>query len=61
MPPLQALLRGVFAGNVFDLGAASTAEKFNEGRGSGAMFHSARASLAARPWAVDHCEEVSRR
>lgn len=61
-PPGEArfgeLLRGVFAGNVFDLGASATAGQFESSRDSGAMFQQARAGLAPRPWAVDDADDA---
>jgi len=60
-----ALLRGCLAGNIFDLGAATTAEmaaaEAAEGKGgdaSVALFHKARAGLLPRPWAAG-CDDVN--
>ena len=49
-PRLRALIEGVFAGNIFDLGAAHTSALFASG---GLDFHDTRAKLQPRPWAVD--------
>lgn len=45
---LEAALRGVFAGNIFDLGAAASAERYKSGEGAG--FHCALDQLLPRPW-----------
>lgn len=47
---LDALVRGIFAGNVFDLGSHATASLFAKG---GAAFHDVRERLQPRPWRVD--------
>ncbi len=47
---LDALVEGIFAGNVFDLGSHVTARLFDEG---GTAFHDVRARLRPRPWLVD--------
>ncbi|EIE21322.1 hypothetical protein COCSUDRAFT_53962 [Coccomyxa subellipsoidea C-169] len=52
---LETVLRGVFAGNIFDLGAASSADLFSA---NGAAFDSTRANLLARPWAVDDLDTI---
>ncbi|GIL51083.1 hypothetical protein Vafri_7187 [Volvox africanus] len=52
---LELALRGVFAGNIFDLGAAASAELHAAGGGA---FASTRAQLLPRPWAVDNLDEV---
>mgnify|MGYP002624183258 CR=1 FL=1 len=44
------LIEGVFAGNIFDLGATQTAELF---RKDSVDFHATRARLAPRPWLID--------
>ncbi|MCX5661355.1 MAG: ARMT1-like domain-containing protein [Planctomycetota bacterium] len=44
------LIEGVFAGNIFDLGATSTAAMFKDGS---VDFHAVRAKLAPRPWLID--------
>lgn len=44
------LIEGVFAGNIFDLGATQTAELF---RKESVDFHATRSRLAPRPWLID--------
>jgi len=46
----EALIRGVLAGNIFDLGATETAERFS---GGSVDFQQVRAELAPRPWRFD--------
>eukprot|EP00892_Ulva_mutabilis_P004953 jgi/Ulvmu1/282/UM001_0286.1 len=58
---LHAAIRGVFAGNVFDLGAPKLVEKYEAGVSAGEMFRDARRDLLARPWAVDKLDAVSER
>jgi type II pantothenate kinase len=48
---LDALTRGVFAGNIFDLGATKTVELYKGG--SKVDFHSVLAKLKPRPWLID--------
>ena len=48
---LATLIQGVFAGNIFDLGAVETADLFTNG--ASVDFHGVRAKLAPRPWLVD--------
>lgn len=48
---LNAALRGVFAGNIFDLGAAASAHRYESGQGAG--FHCALEQLLPRPWVRD--------
>ena len=50
---IEALVRGVFAGNVFDLGAAASAARHADGDGG---FEATRAGLKRRPWCVDHLD-----
>lgn len=44
------LIEGIFAGNIFDLGAPRTLELFRSGR---VDFHRTRRELRARPWLFD--------
>jgi len=44
---LLKLVQGAFAGNIFDLGAATSAELYADGGGT---FHSTRETLKPRPW-----------
>lgn len=46
----RRLIEGVFAGNIFDLGATSTAAMFKDGS---VDFHAVRSKLAPRPWLID--------
>jgi type II pantothenate kinase len=55
---VESLVRGIFAGNVFDLGAKATAAKF---LGGSPDFSHTLATLPPRPWAVDHFDAFSRR
>jgi type II pantothenate kinase len=56
---LRLLVEGVFAGNLFDLGASATAERFAE---ASPDFLKIRASLdGRRPWLVDHFDAFARR
>jgi type II pantothenate kinase len=57
---LELAVRGVLAGNVFDLGAAASAELFASGRGGGAdAFCATRDErLLPRPWAVDDLDAL---
>ena len=57
----QAAVQGVFAGNVFDLGAPRMVALAEEGVSSGEMFKHARATLVARPWAVDKLDDLLKR
>jgi hypothetical protein len=49
---LELALRGVFAGNVFDMGCAETAQRANEAGTGGAAgaFSATRGGLLPRPW-----------
>lgn len=55
---LQALIEGVFAGNIFDLGAAKTTEMYENGE---LDFRSARSKLPDRPWLVDDLDLLNER
>ncbi len=56
---LQLLVEGVFAGNIFDLGASATAGQFAD---TSPDFLKVRASLAdRRPWLVDHFDAFAPR
>ena len=46
----EAVLEGVFAGNIFDLGATKTAERYKAGP---VDFHETLDELKPRPWLVD--------
>ena len=47
----QQVMRGTFAGNIYDLGATKTVELFKDGKP--VDFHDVRNKLAPRPWLVD--------
>ncbi len=55
---VEMLLRGVLAGNKFDLGAKDTAEQHANG---GIDFFTTLNELSPRPWFVDDCEEIGKR
>ncbi len=46
----ERILRGVFAGNIFDLGATKTNDMFAAG---GVDFHATLGKLRPRPWRID--------
>lgn len=46
----EALIQGVFAGNIYDLGATETVSMFTDQR---VDFHAVRAKLKPRPWRFD--------
>uniref|UniRef100_A0A1J3ITC0 Damage-control phosphatase ARMT1-like metal-binding domain-containing protein n=2 Tax=Noccaea caerulescens TaxID=107243 RepID=A0A1J3ITC0_NOCCA len=48
---LENLVRGIFAGNIFDLGSAQLAEVFS--RGDGISFLASSQNLVPRPWVID--------
>jgi len=47
---IDALMRGVFAGNIFDLGATHTVDRFKDGP---VDFHAVLDELRPRPWLMD--------
>jgi uncharacterized protein with ATP-grasp and redox domains len=49
-PQLRAVIEGVFAGNIFDMGAEATAKQFLHG---GPDFFETRKKLPVRPWLID--------
>ncbi|KAI3436715.1 hypothetical protein D9Q98_006130 [Chlorella vulgaris] len=51
----EAVLRGVFAGNIFDLGCAATTAAYHEG---GIEFHATRDKLVERPWVIDDLDAL---
>jgi damage-control phosphatase, subfamily II, stand-alone protein len=57
---LELAVRGVLAGNVFDLGAAASADLFARGEGGGAAAFCATrdAKLLPRPWCVDDLDAL---
>lgn len=48
-----ALIRGILAGNLFDLGAPKTIEMYNNGE---VDFHAFLTKLKPRPWLIDHAD-----
>lgn len=46
-----AVIEGIFAGNIFDMGAVQTADLFRDG--ASVDFHQVRGRLAKRPWLID--------
>ena len=55
---LRAAIEGVFAGNIFDMGAEATAKAFLNG---GPDFFATRKSLPARPWLIDDYDALAAR
>jgi type II pantothenate kinase len=55
---LTALVEGVFAGNIFDMGADATAKAF---LGRSPDFFNTRATLAKRPWRIDDYDALESR
>jgi type II pantothenate kinase len=56
---LRAIIEGVFAGNIFDMGAEATAKQF---LGDDAPdFFSTRGKLPKRPWLIDDFDALQRR
>ncbi|MCC6639677.1 MAG: DUF89 family protein [Deltaproteobacteria bacterium] len=55
---LEALVLGIFAGNVFDLGSHATAALWADGD---AEFAVVRSRLAPRPWLVDDLDRFRKR
>lgn len=53
---LEKLVLGVFAGNIFDLGASATATAYRE---NGPEFLQVRAGIQ-RPWLIDHFNDFAR-
>jgi type II pantothenate kinase len=54
----RAIFDGIFAGNIFDMGAEATAKQFLSGSPD---FFKIRESLAPRPWLVDDYDALARR
>jgi uncharacterized protein with ATP-grasp and redox domains len=54
----QAVIEGVFAGNIFDMGADATAKAFLHG---GPDFFATRQALTRRPWLIDDFDAAARR
>lgn len=54
----RAIFEGVFAGNIFDMGAEATAKQFLAGSPD---FFKVRQTLAPRPWLIDDYDAISAR
>lgn len=54
----EVALRGVFAGNLFDMGAEASAAAFESGKAGAASFLATRDSLLPRPWVIDHLDAM---
>jgi damage-control phosphatase, subfamily II, stand-alone protein len=54
----QAVISGVLAGNIFDMGAESVARDF---LAAGRDFHHTRQSLSPRPWQIDDLDRFADR
>jgi uncharacterized protein with ATP-grasp and redox domains len=52
---IDAIIRGVFAGNIFDMGADATAKAF---LGHSPDFFNTRATLVKRPWLIDEYDAL---
>ncbi len=55
---LRAIIEGLFAGNIFDMGAEATAKKFVAGSPD---FFATIESLPARPWLIDDYDALANR
>jgi type II pantothenate kinase len=55
---LEQLVLGIFAGNIFDMGADATAKAFLN---SSPDFVDTRAKIVSRPWLIDHYDELAQR
>jgi type II pantothenate kinase len=54
----RAAIEGVFAGNIFDMGAEATARAF---LGASPDFFTTRGSLSPRPWLIDDYDALAER
>jgi type II pantothenate kinase len=54
----RAIIEGVFAGNIFDMGAEATAKAYLH---AGPDFFETRRSLAPRPWLIDDFDQAMAR
>jgi uncharacterized protein with ATP-grasp and redox domains len=52
---IERIMRGVFAGNIFDLGAVKTIAMFKDGN---VDFHDTLSKLKDRPWFYDHLDAL---
>jgi type II pantothenate kinase len=55
---VRAIVEGVFAGNIFDMGAEATAKAFAHGSPD---FFATRAGLSPRPWLIDDFDALATR
>ncbi len=55
---VRALVEGIFAGNIFDMGAEATTKAFLRG---GLDFFDVRLQLRRRPWLIDDHDALERR
>ncbi len=55
---LRAVIEGVFAGNIFDMGAEATAKAF---LGASPDFFATRSKLKPRPWLIDDYDRLAAR
>lgn len=53
---MSELIAGVFAGNIFDLGAMATVKQYHE---AGLDFFATRSKLAPRPWLADDADALA--
>ena len=56
---LATVIKGVFAGNLFDMGAKASAQMFRDGVGP--SFFETRGQLTPRPWAIDDFDALQTR
>jgi type II pantothenate kinase len=54
----SAIIRGVFAGNIFDMGAETTASRY---RDASPDFFAIRKNLPPRPWLLDDLDQLADR
>jgi type II pantothenate kinase len=54
----RAVVEGVFAGNIFDMGAEATAKRF---LGKSPDFFAIRSALSPRPWLIDDFDALAQR
>lgn len=52
---VKALIEGVFAGNIFDMGAEATAKRF---LGASPDFQTIRGQITPRPWLIDDLDAL---
>jgi type II pantothenate kinase len=55
---LEQLILGIFAGNIFDMGADATAKAFLN---SSPDFVETRSKIVGRPWLIDHYDQLAGR